>query len=139
MKVVLDTNVWLSGLFWQGKSSKIMELAEKEKIKIFLSKQIIFEIVNVLNKEAKFQKFLKEREQKIKDLIRTILSIGNLIKIKSKVKIVEEDPSDNMVLEVALDGKVKYVVSYDKHLLNLKKFKGIRIIRPAKFLRLIKR
>ena len=58
MKVVLDTNVWLSGIFWDGEASKIIEKAEKNNIQILISEDILSEIVNVLNKESKFQKYI---------------------------------------------------------------------------------
>ena len=138
MKVVLDTNIWLSGLFWSGEASKIVELAEKRKIEIVLSKDIILEIINVLNKEAKFQKFLEEREQKVQDIIKAVLFIGNLINTKTKIEVIKEHSADNIILETALDGKADYIVSYDKHILSLKEFGKIKIITPKEFLRLVK-
>ncbi|MCX6750343.1 MAG: putative toxin-antitoxin system toxin component, PIN family [Candidatus Pacearchaeota archaeon] len=58
MKVVLDTNVWLSGIFWDGEASKIIEKAEKKDIQIIISEDILSEIVNILNRESKFQKYI---------------------------------------------------------------------------------
>ncbi len=59
IRVVLDTNVWLSGLFWEGEAAKIIELSEKKKIIPLVNEEILQEIVNVLNREIKFQKFLE--------------------------------------------------------------------------------
>ncbi len=133
-KVVLDTNVWLSGLFWEGEASKIIELAEKGKIKVLISEEIINEIVKVIQRESKFKKFIGELDEKIKDVIRTVLSISNLISIRNKINVVKEDPSDNTILETALDGKADYLITYDKHLLNIKEFGKIKIIQPNEFL-----
>ena len=133
-KVVLDTNVWLSGLFWGGEASKIIELAEKRKIKILISEEIINEIVKVIQREPKFKKSIEELDEKIKDIVRTILSISSLILIKNKISIVKEDPSDNIIIETALDGKADYLITYDKHLLNIKEFGKIKIIQPKDFL-----
>lgn len=135
MKVVLDTNVWLSGLFWKGEANKIIELAEKGKFNVIISKEIIFEITEVLSKEAKFQKFLDNKKQKIEDLIRTILSISELVDVKTKLDIIKEHPADNIILELALDGKANYIVSYNKHILNLREFRGIKITIPEEFLK----
>jgi len=88
MRVVLDTNVWLSGLFWEGEASKIIELIEQEKIEVFVSEFVLQEIIEVMNKESKFQRFLDNRDKRIEDLIRTILSIGSLIEVKSKDALV---------------------------------------------------
>jgi putative PIN family toxin of toxin-antitoxin system len=135
MRILLDTNVWLSAIFWEGEASKIVELAEKRKFEIIISKDIILEIIDVLNKEAKFKRFMQGREQNIEDLIRTISSIGSLIDAKTKVDIIKEHPADNIILEASLDGKADFIVSYDKHILNLREFRGIRIIEPTEFLK----
>jgi len=138
MKVVLDTNVWLSAIFWKGEAYKIVELCIKNKINIMMSQNIIKEIVNVLNKEEKFQRSIIDRNEKIEDLIRTILSISNLIETKSKLDIVKDNPKENIILEVALDGKVDYIISYDKHLLNMLEFREIKIMQPNDFLKTLK-
>ena len=134
VKVVLDTNIWLSGLFWEGEAAKIIELAERKKIIPLVSKDILQEIVEVLNKESKFQKFLKERKQKIEAVIRKIISISEIIETSTKLDILEEDPSDNKFLETALDENAQYIISYDKHLLDLKEFRNIPILKPNEFL-----
>ena len=52
----------------------------------------------------------------------------------SKVDGVKNDPPDNRILEAAIDGKASYIVSGDKDLLRLKKFKGVKILTASKFL-----
>jgi predicted nucleic acid-binding protein len=44
--------------------------------------------------------------------------------------VIKDDPEDNKFLEVAIDGNADFIISQDKHLLNLKEFQGIRIIKP---------
>ena len=136
MKLVLDTNVWLSGIFWEGEASKIIEKAEKKKIQILISEDILSEIVNVLNKESKFQKYILNLKLSIEEILRVVLSISNLIETKAKLDIIKADPKDNIILEAALDGKVDYIVSYDSHLLNMIEFRGIKIISPGEFLKI---
>jgi len=136
MKIVLDTNVWLSGIFWDGEASKIIEKAEKKGIQIIISEEILSEIVNVLSRESKFQKYILNLKLSIEDMLRTILSISTLIETKSKLDIIKADAKDNIILEVALDGKVEYIVSYDNHLLNMIEFRSIKIISPGEFLKI---
>ena len=95
------------------------------------------EITEVLDKETKFQKFIEDRKQKIEELIRTILSISTLTSTLSKVDIIKHK-KDNIILELALDGEADYIISYNKHILDLIEFKGIRILSPGDFLKLIK-
>lgn len=137
MRVVLDTNVWLSAIFWEGEASKIIEVCEKNKAEIIITEDILSEIIDVLNKESKFQKFIEDRKQKVEDLVRTILSIANLIETESKLDLIKEHPKDNIILEAALDGKADYIISYDKHILNMIEFREIKILKPGEFLKLI--
>ncbi len=135
MKIVLDTNVWLSGILWDGEASKILEKAEKKDIQIIISEDILSEIIKVLNRESKFQKYILNLRLSIEDLLRTILSISTLIETKTKLDIIKADPKDNIILEVALEGKVDYIISYDNHILNMIEFRGIKIISPKEFLK----
>ena len=137
MKLVLDTNVWLSGIFWEGEASKIIEKTEKKNIQILISENILSEIVNVLNKESKFQKYILNLKLSVEEILRTILSISDLIETKTKLDLIKADPKDNIILEVALDGKAEYIISYDNHLLNMMEFRGIKIISPGEFLKII--
>lgn len=135
MKIVLDTNVWLSGIFWEGEASKILEKAEKKEIQIIISEDILSEIITVLNRESKFQKYISNLRLSIEDLLRTILTISTLVETKSRLEIIKADPKDNIILEVALDGKAEYILSYDNHLLNMIEFRNIKIISPGDFLK----
>lgn len=138
MKVVLDTNVWLSAIFWKGEASKIIETLIDKKINVLISGSILSEIAEVLNKEEKFKRFIEDRKQKIEDLIRTILSFSTLIETKTKFELIKEHPKDNIILEAAFDGKADYIVSYDKHILNMIEFRNIKILNPKDFVKLIK-
>ncbi len=135
MKIVLDTNVWLSGIFWYGEASKILEKAEKKDVQIIISEDILSEIITVLNRESKFQKYISNLRLSIEDLLRTILSISTLIETKTKLDIIKADSKDNIILEAAIDGKVDYILSYDNHLLNMIEFRNIKIILPGEFLK----
>ena len=134
MKIVIDTNVWLSGIFWEGEASKILEKAEKKDVQIIISEDILSEIIKVLNRESKFQKYILDLRLSIEYLLRTILSISNLIETKIKLDVIKEDPKDNIILEAAIEGKVEYLISYDNHLLNMIEFRNIKIISPGEFL-----
>jgi len=136
MRIVLDTNVWLSAIFWEGEASKIIEACEEKQIEILITEDIILEITDVMNREVKFQRFIEKRKENIEELIRTILSIVTLIESKTNLDLIKEDPKDNIILEAALDGKANYIISYDKHILNMIEFRKIRILRPGEFLKL---
>jgi len=68
-------------------------------------------------------------------IILDIKSIGRRITISSKEHPISDDPSDNLFVNLAMDGNAKIIVSGDSHLLRLKKYKGIDIITVAEFVK----
>ena len=137
MRVVLDTNIWLSGIFWKGEAYKLIETCLKKEIRIIVTQEILSEIACVLSKEAKFQEFIQNKQQSIEDLIRTILSISSLIESKIKLDIIKEHPQDNIILEAAIKGKADYIISYNSHILNISEFRKIKILNPQDFFKII--
>lgn len=83
---------------------KFLEITEKPKVARYTSQHDITVFLGILEKTAK------------------------IVPIKSRFKIVKEDPDDDIIVRTAYDGKADYIVSGDKHLLALKEFKGIRIV-----------
>ena len=79
----------------------------------------------------------KNKNLEIIRTIEKIVSISTIIEPTQKLDIVKEDPDDNIILECALEGNVDYIISQDNHLLKLKEFKGIKIINPEEFLKII--
>ena len=67
-----------------------------------------------------------------------VINNSEIVEPSARLDIVEEDPDDNKVLECAKEGKVKYIITNDKHLLKLRKFEGIKIVTPEEFLRIFK-
>ncbi|MBI3412876.1 MAG: putative toxin-antitoxin system toxin component, PIN family [Candidatus Aenigmarchaeota archaeon] len=138
-KVVLDTNVWLSAVFWHGKPEAVVKLAEAGSIRVLVSKQILEEIVNILHREEKkFGKFLNDYDNSIESLVRYMLSIAELVDVNKAVKFVLEDPADDKILECAASVKADYIVSGDNHLLKLGSFEGVEIVTPKRFLEKIR-
>jgi len=133
MRIVIDTNVLVSAIFWEGNESKVIGLAGKGKIKLLTSVALLSELGKVL-KNKKFR--LDERA--VENHVQHILTLSELISPRCRLDAVHEDPTDNRVLECALEGKAEYIVSGDKHLLRMKKFRGIKIVRAKEFLEVLK-
>ena len=130
-RVTLDSNVWLSALFWQGEASRIVELAEKKKIVLYSSKEILLEIAKVLERETKF----RSSSESIREVIDKIADLSNDTVIKTRTGIVHEDPDDNKIIDCAINSKSEFLITYDKHLLKLRNYKKIKIVHPTKFLK----
>ncbi len=130
MKLVLDTNVFISGIFWKGSSNKLIMAWKENKFTLIISEDIIEEINNVLN-DFKIQ-LSKDLIKQWNDLI-----ISNSIIVNPNEKIfIVEDPTDDKFIEAAIAGSADYIISQDKHLLKLKKYRNIPILAPDDFLRL---
>ncbi len=130
-KVVLDTNIFISSIFWKGNPHKVVELALDKRIQVFISIEILNELEGVLK-----EKFSQEQEF-IDEQITLILEYAQVINPENKVEIVKEDPDDNKIIECAMTAKAEYIITGDPHLTKLKEALGIKILKPAKFLELI--
>lgn len=137
MRIVLDNNVFVSGIFWKGASHEIIKLAEGNKVEIYSSIEILKELFGVLRRD-KFKPYFKEAETTIEAVFQKILKLVQICVPTIKVRVVKEDPPDNRFLACALTARAFFVVSGDKHLLQLKEFQGIPIVSPREFLKRFK-
>ena len=131
IKAVLDTNVLISGLFWQGTPKIILDSHRYQASYILiLSPEIINEIrLKLLTK-------FKIAPKTIKILIREIQKYAELVTPHYETDICR-DKKDNMILDTAVSGRADYIVTGDKDLLTLEKFQKIPIVSPNKFSRVI--
>ncbi len=127
-RVVLDTNIYISSVFWLGKPHQIVELAIDRKIQVFISTEILEELERVLKRD-----FLEDHAF-IESQIALILEYAKIVRPVNTIQAVMEDPDDNKIIECALTAKADYIVTGDPHLLNLKEFNGTRIVKAAEFL-----
>ncbi len=129
MKVVLDTNILISGIHWKGQSEKIIREWFNGKFVMVSSIPIMNELTRIL-KEFK----IPMGEAEIKKWENLIIEKAILVIPTKKINIVKEDPDDNKFLEAAIEGKAEYIVSQDKHLLKIKEYEGIKILNPYELL-----
>ncbi|MBI5252916.1 MAG: putative toxin-antitoxin system toxin component, PIN family [Euryarchaeota archaeon] len=130
MKIVLDTNVLVSAVILRnGKPFQLLKNGELGKVRIVLSRQIIEEFRKVLAEPR-----IGFTKREINTTIQKISSFSQIVNPKIKLKVVKEDLDDNKILECAIAGGAKYIVSGDKHILNLGRYKGIKIVSVAEML-----
>ncbi len=131
-KVVLDTNIFVSSIFWdKGNPHKVVALALDKKIKVFTSVEIIKELEKVLRRD------FEEPDELIHRQISLVLAYAELVSVSSKINAVKDDPDDNKIIECAVSCSADFVVSGDPHLLNLKEYQGIKILSPREFIDLM--
>jgi len=131
LKVVIDTNIYISAIFWNGKPREVIDLGRDGKTIIFTSLDIDNEISDKL--KTKFN--LSEEE--VNQILLDFSSFTVPVEINQEIFAVQDDPDDNKFIECALQCKADYIISGDTHLLNLTKFEGIKILRASEFLKVI--
>ncbi len=138
IKAVLDTNVVISGLLWSGPPRKILEAADQEHLFLFTSRALLEELAYVLQR-PKFKRFLDRRGLDFRAALSQAVQLTRLIVPRTfSETFVEEDPSDDRVLECVVTVAADVVVTGDEHLLALKKFRNIPTLSPSAFLRMLK-
>lgn len=131
MRVVLDTNVLVSALITEGKTAKLLQVLLEKNVELLLSKPILDEFVDVMSR-ARLREYVGSEE--IEKFLELLLCVALIVDVRSNFHVTS-DTADNIVLAAAHDGKANYIVSGDRHLLDLKNFKGIKILNPAQMLR----
>ena len=129
MKIILDTNVFISGVFFGGPPYQILDAWRNGKIDIVLSEEIFDE----------YQRVSKELSSQFKEV--DITSLLDLITVNAiwveapKLPVsVSADPDDDNFIACALASKTKIIVSGDKHLLAVSGYRNIEIVKPSSFI-----
>lgn len=131
-RIVLDTNVLISAVLFGGPPRQVLELVISGAVDCTLSIPILDEIRHVLYRP----KFGFSPEQSFQ-LLEELHAVCDVINPTIRLNAVTSDPDDNMVLECALESGASFIVSGDRHLLDLVEFRGIRIVTPSEYLKQI--
>jgi putative PIN family toxin of toxin-antitoxin system len=128
MKVVLDTNVFISGVFFSGPPYQILKAWNDGKIQIVLSESILEEYIRVAE-------VLSERFPKIQlgPILELLIVEAEFTFAFDLPKPVCADPDDDKFIECAIAGKAEAIISGDKHLLKASGYHGLKIMTPRKF------
>lgn len=128
-RVVLDTNITISALFWGGPPRDIYELVRNGRLAMLVSGEMEREFIRVLGYER-----FGLSAQEIIPLVRDIRSYAIPVTPTRKLDVITADPTDNIFLECACEGNADYIVSGDRHLLDLAEYRTVRIMRARDFL-----
>ena len=129
MKVVIDTNIFVSS-FFGGNPKKIIDLWKNGKITLCLSSAILDEYIDVLRKIG------LEDEYELEELL-SLFSRGFNILFTTKtpkLNIIKNDPDDDKFIECAVALKANVIVSGDRKVLAVKEYMRIKILTPQQFL-----
>lgn len=134
IKAILDTNVFISGVFWKGPPFEILKAWQEQRFRLAISPPILDEYRRVLDE------LTKERAlPALSSILKVIEFNSELVEPISFSEPVCSDPHDDKFLEAAVAASANYVVSGDRALLNIKSHHRVEIVRPARFLKLLPR
>lgn len=128
MRLVIDTNVVISGIFWKGIPNKILKKWFDGEFEVFISAYILAEYEEVLKRIGSGLSL-----EEIREWIELIITHSSIIIPSGKLNVIEADPDDDMFIECAFYGDADFIISGDNHLLKLKEYKGIKIVSPGQF------
>jgi putative PIN family toxin of toxin-antitoxin system len=129
MKIVLDTNVFISGLFFSGPPYEILRLWRDAKIDLVISTEILDEYQRVADELA-----VQFPGTDISDLLDLLMVNAEIVNAPVLPNQVCTDPEDDKFLACAAASNTKYIVSGDKQLLKVKRYKAVNIINPREFI-----
>ncbi len=129
-RIVIDTNVVISALLFEGVPSELVPLWKSGRIDPLASKEIVNEYLRVLT----YPKFGLAPEEIDFVLYQEILPHFEIVRAKSGPVIVRDVPSDDKFIRCAEAGNAKIIISGDQHLLRLKRYRTIEILTPGRFL-----
>lgn len=133
MRTVLDTNIFISGIFWEGNfCSQIISAWKANRFALINSPDTVQELMDTL-KTFK----IKMDDEMIEEWKKVIIENSVMVEPKERVEIIKDDPDDNKFIEAALAGDADYIVSQDWHLLKRGEFRGVRIVSPEEFLKIL--
>jgi putative PIN family toxin of toxin-antitoxin system len=136
MKVIFDTNVWVSALITPGGISARV-FASQARFQSITSEEILAEVEKVLHYD-KIQRKRGLTDEEIADYMQFIRLISRVVMVHEQVNLLEVDPSDNKFLACARAAQAAYIVSGDPHLTRLGSFEQIEILPPGEFLKRLK-
>jgi hypothetical protein len=130
VRAVLDTNVVASGLLWDGAPRQLLLAAREKRAQLYTSTPLLLELTDILGR-AKFARKLAAAQLSIDQLVERYALLTTVVHPATIEPAVLDDPDDDQVLACALAAKAEIIVSGDRHLLDLKEYRGVRIARVA--------
>ncbi|MFN0198196.1 MAG: putative toxin-antitoxin system toxin component, PIN family [Planctomycetaceae bacterium] len=133
MRVIADSNVIISGLFWRGPPRAILDAAREGRIELFTSYALLAELEEVLDR-TKFAKHLATANTSARELVLGYASLARVIVPDAVEPIIIDDPDDDAVIACAMTAEARFIVSGDRHLLALRRYHEIEIVTAAELM-----
>lgn len=128
MRVVLDTNILVSALFWGGQPRRLVDLAAVGRIRAVISPELLAELEAVLAEDFQVP------QNKVEQALRDVLSYAEVTVPLGELEVPVRDPGDIKVVACAVAGRADCIVTGDKDLVSLHHVQDIEILTARAFL-----
>ena len=132
MKVVLDTNIFISAFLWTGNPRKVLKRIANGFDELYITDDILKEIASALSRK-KFNLNI----ERINEYLQIIESFSIKLSSKNKYEEISRDKDDNKILQCGIDGNVDFIITGDNDLLVLENYKNIKIIKAKEYLDIV--
>ena len=132
MKVVIDVNVWVSGLLWGGVPARILQMAQCGTIASHVSSELLLELETTIRR-PKFQTQLQKRNQTVEGLVDIAERVSTKVEISDMAIPQLRDQNDVKILATAIVSQSQILITGDLDLLVLNPFESIEILTPNDF------
>ena len=126
LRIVFDTNVYISAALYGRLAERVLELASANKVTLITSEVIL---------EKLYEKLIDKlvwSENQVQLFLATIRDLAEVLEPDFELAVVPDDPDDNRIIECAIAGNAGLIVTYDKDLLRLQSYEGVGIITPRR-------
>ena len=128
MKIVLDTNVFISGIFFSGPPYQILKAWQNQELQIIISLDILDEYFRVSEELS-----VQFPNADLNPILELITTKTELIEAAVLDEAVCDDPDDDKFFACAIAGGADLIISGDKHLLKMSGYQRIEVVRPRQF------
>lgn len=126
LRVVFDTNVYIAGSLRSGNyTDEWRRHGAGRKFQLFTSEEILSEV------SAKMVGKLGYSESLARAFTDNIRTLAKVVQPTERLRVVKADPDDNKILECAVEARANLIITMDKHLLRLKRFRAVGIAHPS--------
>lgn len=138
MRAVLDANVVVSALIRpEGPPGRLLVLLLRDDAFELVASSAIFDEIRRSLRYPKVRKYLRLPEEELDLWVDALSAIAMVVDGKVTDRVVKADPADDIYIAAATEGLADYIVSGDRHLLELAEYRGIPIVTPRTFLGLL--
>lgn len=115
VRIVIDTNIWISALINpHGEPARLLRVVRDRRVQLLLSSPLLAEVRGVLQRQ-RIRRRINLPDEGIDAFVDEASAVAIHVPIRGAFEVCR-DPKDDMVVETAIEGGARYIVSRDEDL-----------------------